>query len=417
MRLIHKITLLYLSITLVVFLIGYLITYQVIKREIDFEQQRFLQERLESVLRMIERRKLTKPFEREKISIIPLDNDVAETELTYSDTIVMHQSLERMEPHIKLDLVKKVGDTYYRISMYDLIIEEDDIAEGIRESLIKMYFILTGVVLLLAAASSYWLLEPFNRTLEKIKNFNLKGEGVTTFEKSRTKEFSKLNLFLNEMVQKMKKDYLALKEFTENTSHEMQTPIAIATGKLELLLESDHLDDQQTMLVTSAQDSIRRLSKIGIALSLLAKIENREFEQIERVNISELVERLLFDFNELIELKKISVQKEISSDVHIPMDPTLAAMLITNLLQNSIRHNHYQGEIMVYLNDHMLSITNTGDPLTMDPDQMFGRFKKNDQTHESIGLGLAIVKKICDINHFTINYKFENEKHCLSIRF
>jgi signal transduction histidine kinase len=417
MKLIHKITLFYLAISFVVFLIGYLITYQVIKREIDLEQQRFLRERLTSALRMIERRPPTKSFEREKISIIPLKGEVSETHFMFSDTLVMHQSLERMEPHIKLDVVRKVGDTYYKISMYDLIIEEDDIEEGIRESLVKMYLILIGVVLLLAAISSYWLLKPFNLTLEKIKNFNLKGEEQTKFGKSRTTEFNKLNRFLDEMTQKMKKDYLALKEFTENASHEMQTPIAIATGKLELLLESDNLNDKQIMLVTSAQDSIRRMSKIGNALSLLAKIENREFEQIESINFSELVEKLLFDFKELIELKGINVQEEVAKDVFIRMDSTLAAILVTNLLQNAIRHNKYQGEIYVYLDDHELSITNTGAPLTLDPAQMFDRFKKNDQSRESVGLGLAIVKKICEINGFQLDYKFEQEKHSLIVSF
>lgn len=417
MRLIFKLSLFYLVISLVVFIIGYTITYEVIKREIDFEQERFLAERLESALRMIERRQLDEVFIREKIRIEPLKEEVEETELIFSDTVVMHQSLQRMEPHIKLDVIKNINGRSYKILIYDLIIEEDDIEEGVQESLIKMYVILIVLVILLSAVSSYYLLKPFNKTLDKIKLFNIKAEPSIKFGSSNTREFDKLNLFLNEMTLKMKNDYLALKEFTENASHEMQTPIAIATGKLELLRQSGDLSDEQTMLLNSAEDSIRRLSKIGNALSLLAKIENREFEAIESVNISNLIKKLLYDFNELLLLKEIQVKAEIKDDVILRIDPTLAAILLTNLIQNAIRHNIYQGEILINLNSEKLNIKNLGNPLTFPARQMFERFKKNDQSKESVGLGLAIVKKIIDVNKYSISYNFEDNYHSITVEF
>ena len=66
------------------------------------------------------------------------------------------------------------------------------------------------------------------------------------------------------MTQKVQQDYLNLKEFTENASHEMQTPIAIAKGKLELLLENNHLSDEQGQLVLSAYNSLSKLSKFSV---------------------------------------------------------------------------------------------------------------------------------------------------------
>lgn len=419
MKLVYKITLLYLLISLIVFVIGYTITYEVIKREIDFEQRRFLRERLSSVEKMIERRGLHRRFERDKILILPLDSGYVpvDTTFVYSDTLVMHQSLQRMEPHIKLEVNKKIGDRYYSISLYDIIIEEDDIEEGVRESLIKLYILLIVMVLLLAAIASYFLLKPFNKTLYKIKTLNVRDPEPVHFEHTNTKEFQKLNDFLSEMTQKMKRDYRALKEFTENASHEMQTPIAVATGKLELLLSDEKLDNEQTALVNSAQDSIRRLSKLGNALSLLTKIDNREFENIEDVNLSSLLEQLIFDFKELIELKKLALKKSIVENVQVKMDATLAAIICTNLLQNAIRHNYFGGEIFVSLSDEKLIIQNTGNDMVIDPEQMFARFNKDQQNKESLGLGLAIVKKICEINNFTIEYALEDKKHTFTILF
>lgn len=417
MKLIFKITLLYLFISLVVFLLGGVITYQVIKREMNFEEQRFLQERLSYSLRMIEKRKPTKPFEKDKISIIPLGLAGVEVPVTFSDTLVMHSTLQRMEPHTKLYTVAKVGDEFYKITLYDLIIEEDDIEEGVMESLVKMYLLLTALILVLSWVASFWLLKPFNKTLEKIKNFSLKRNEGIHYEPSGTREFDKLNRFLEEMGHKMQTDYQSLKEFTENASHEMQTPLSITNGKLELLLESENLTDEQVVLIISAQESIQRLSKMSKALLLLTKIENKEFENIEAVNLSELISKLLFDFKELVNLKTITLQTNIEENVCVRMDNTLAALMITNLINNAIKHNHERGFIQINLNKQRLAIANSGHALKSNPPLMFERFRKGSQSKESIGLGLAIVKKICEVSDFDVRYRYDGEKHQMEILF
>jgi len=414
MRLILKITVLYLLISLVVFMLGGVITFEVIKREVDFEQQRFLKERLQSIERMIQRRKPERPFKRDKISIIPLES-VQETEIVYSDTVVMHTTLQRMEPHVKLDVIKNIEGRSYKISIYDLIIEEDDIAEGVQESLVKMYLLLTGVVLILSGIASFWILKPFNNTLQFIKDFSIKKKDKISFKKTGTTEFNKLNRFLEEMTQKMRNDYQAMKEFTENAAHEMQTPLSIANGKLEILLDADNLTEEQSAMVISAQNSLRRLSKMNKSLSLLTKIDNREFENHEDINLSAELERQIFDFEELIKLKDIRLSKNIEGNVKVSMDNTLCGILVTNLLQNAIRHNHESGEINIKLTTDALTVSNTGDPLSVDPKLLFDRFKKDNQSEESLGLGLAIVKKICDVSNFEINYQLVDNKHRIEV--
>lgn len=416
MRLILKITIIYLLISLVVFLLGGIITFEVINREVDLEEQRFLKERLSSVSNMIERRNLNKPFKRDKISIEPLVVG-KETQIVFSDTLVMHATLQRMEPHVKLDVVKEINNKFYKISLYDLIVEEDDIAEGVQESLIKMYVLLTVVVLILSGLTSLWLLKPFNKMLGLIKDFSLQQKVNEEFPSSNTTEFNKLNRFLNDMTLKMKRDYQVMKEFTENAAHEMQTPISIANGKLEMLINSENITDEQSAMIASAQNSLRRLSKLNEALSLLTKIDNLEFEKRDEVNISTALERQIYDFEELINLKSISLKKKIEGNVKINIDQVLCGIMITNLLQNAIRHNVEAGELSVVLTKKSLKITNTGEPLTVSPQELFDRFKKGNQSKQSLGLGLAIVKKICDVNDFNIEYTYDQNRHRIEIIF
>lgn len=408
---------LYLLLSLMVFAIGGVISYQVMKREIDFEQQRFLKARLDHAEKIIAYKKPTEPFVRDKLKITPLRKDVQETSIVYSDTVLMHAELERLEPHIKLDVIKNIAGRPYHITMYDLIIEADDIEEAMREVMFKMYIILFIMVLIISWIASNWLLKPFNLTLNKIKTFNLKDTKPLHFPATKTEEFHKLNEFLGDMTKKVRLDYKSLKEFTENASHEMQTPLSIASGKLDLLLESDNLKEDQVSLVVSAQESIKRISKMGKALALLTKIENSEFTDIQQVNLSENINKLLYDFKELIALKGIKLHQEIEDNVMINIDPVLAAILITNLLQNAVRHNFSNGVIWIILDQNQLVIKNTGDKLKTLPQKLFNRFRKDNQSKESLGLGLSIVKKICDANGFGITYVYENELHVISLKF
>src|SRR5690606_32582196 len=112
-------------------------------------------------------------------------------------------------------------------------------------------------------------------------------------------EFRQLNSFVEQMVGKARRDYRSVKEFSENASHEMQTPLAIARGKLELLLETNNLDTEQTRLIQSAQQSLGKLSKLGEALTLLTKIDNKEFASRAEVDFSRIVNNCLVNFEDL----------------------------------------------------------------------------------------------------------------------
>ncbi len=417
MRLIFKFTLLFLLISLGVFFLGGVITFQVVKKEIDLEQERFLKERLQSVTRMIERRQPTENLIRDKIQIYPLLKAGEETEIQYSDTIVMHSDLERLEPHIKLDVTREIKGKFYYISIHDLIIEDDDIVESVRESMIKFYLLLTVIMFMVGGVAGMYLFRPFNHTLERIKSFRLDQQQPIQLKKSSTTEFNKLNGFLEEMTGKIQKDYQSLREFTENASHEMQTPLTNAIGKLELLMSSGNLPEEETGKVIAALGSLKHLSKMGQSLNLLTKIDNREFENIEPVNFSNEFGTAIDNFKELMDLKSISLQCEHQQDVMVSMDPTLTTILINNLLSNSIRHNLEGGFIKTFLDETHLVIGNSGPSLAVAPETLFERFRKNRQKGDGLGLGLAIVKRISDASGFSVNYTCEKEEHRLEIVF
>lgn len=417
MRLIIKITIIYALIAFFVFLIGGYINYTVMSREIDKEQRFFLNDRLKHTVTWIEKRNLDKPFERNKLKITPLPELVEETNNIYSDTLALHEDLQRIEPHIKLDVIKNINGRSYKIMLYDLIIESDDIEDVVKETMLKTYLILLLAMLLISFVVSYYLFKPFHETLLAIKLFSIRSHKKIILNKPSTAEFKKLNYFIEDMTNQVITDYRALKEFSENASHEIQTPLSIADGKLELLLGFPNLEKEQLELITSARSALRRLSKTSNSLSLLTKIENREFTDFEQIDIAGLVSDIVGEFSELILLKSINLELQLDQHVILNGNRVLLELLVSNLLNNAVRHNHADGFIRVTLSKEKLIVENSGQELAINPQLLFQRFRKGSDHPESSGLGLSIVQLISKQHGFDVNYQEVDKHHTLIVSY
>ena len=116
-------------------------------------------------------------------------------------------------------------------------------------------------------------------------------------------------------------------------------------------------------------------------------------------------------------LKNIELTEHIGRDIFLYLDPSLADILIGNVLQNAIKHNVHGGSIAVFLGKGNLTIRNTGEELSLAPDLLFERFRKNNSSTSSLGLGLSIVKKICDIHDIDISYRYQDQWHEVMLAF
>jgi signal transduction histidine kinase len=250
-----------------------------------------------------------------------------------------------------------------------------------------------------------------------LRNFNVKDSVPLVLPETNTKEFKQLNQFISGMSEKARADYISLKEFSENASHEMQTPIAIASGKLELLLNNPDMQATHLELVQSAQMALSKLSKLGSGLALLSKIGNQEFLAQKPINFSNQVKESLSLYADLAELKSIKIKKDIKAEVYVPIDSSLADILIGNLFKNAIQHNYENGWIAVHLTSNILSVSNSGEVPKFNTEEFFGRFRKNNQSSNSLGLGLSIVQRICEVNNFDISYKYLDGAHRIEISF
>ena len=104
-------------------------------------------------------------------------------------------------------------------------------------------------------------------------------------------------------------------------------------------------------------------------------------------------------------------------DVLINIEEPLAEIMVSNLVKNAVQHNIENGWIQISLDNEELVIRNSGLDPKVVPEKLFDRFKKGNQTSESLGLGLSIVKQICDLNGYGLGYEYEDGEHEIEVRF
>jgi len=217
------------------------------------------------------------------------------------------------------------------------------------------------------------------------------------------------------MSSRVKNEYQNLKTFTENASHEMMTPIAVITSKLDTLIQDETLSANQYAQINDIYAATNRLARLNQSLLLLVKIENDLVQDSAVLNLKEVILEKLHQFNELIQNKHINViytleEKEINASKY------LVDILINNLFSNAIKHNSTYGSIRINLTGNQLLFQNTGDKDPLNPGEIFERFQKS-KTSEGTGLGLTIAKNICSQYNFKLNYYFEEPLHTFQIVF
>lgn len=250
------------------------------------------------------------------------------------------------------------------------------------------------------------LWKPFYETLSQVRDFKLnKDAEQLNLPPSCIVEFDDMNEVLSEAVNKARKDYQTLKEFTQSASHELQTPLAVIRSKLDLLLQQNELSADNQKLLASIYSSIQRLADLNRSLLLLARMDNDQFDRFENIDLKIKLLEKIEQFQEWISDSKITLDLQLES-AKLFIHAHLSDILLNNLISNAIRHNFANGSISVETTSNTFSITNTGAAEALQIDKIFLLFYKNGKENEGAGLGLSIVKKIVTLADVEINYVF-----------
>lgn len=304
----------------------------------------------------------------------------------------------------------------FRFHIETNIEESQETIFFISATTVFLFILIVGGLLFLNRKLSKSVWKPFRNTLDKLKTFNLNQQTKIEFEETNIKEFDELNQSLSKLIDQNISVFKTQKEFTENASHELQTPLAILKNKLDILLQNQDLTEKQYQIAEEMNKALTRSSRINRNLLLLAKIDNSQFDNSELIRFDELLNQSIEILQEHFEQKNITVKSEISSNVEVKGNSSLLEVLINNLILNAIRHTSSNGLINIRLTNSIFEVSNSGTE-KLNEDLLFKRFSKLSTDNRGSGLGLAIIKQICRLQNWNINYRFENNLHLFSIDF
>lgn len=414
MKLLNKTIVYYLLFALPVFAVCSLFIYHFVSVEIKDElDENLWKEKTET------EQKLSSGIKPEMIRsnevLIEEYLPAATPSYSYSDTSLYNAEDEEILPYRILNAYTTAGGHNYRITVRQSYVESDDLISSILIPIISMFVVLLAGFLFI----NYWiarkLWNPFYRTIEQLKAFELGRDGSLQFSPGTIREFNDLNRSISLMTQKARKDYLRQKEFTENASHEIQTPLAIIQNKIELLIQSKSLGEKEMKLITGIYESAGRLSHLNKTLLLLTKIENNQFRDHGAVDLQAVIDKCAGNYRELAAHKKIKADILINSRPVLMIHSVLCETLFNNLILNAIRHNSGEGTIRMELYQDKFMISNSGAPLSVSSDELFERFKKDTSSGESTGLGLSIVQSICTLYGYKISHSYSERKHTFTL--
>ena len=330
------------------------------------------------------------------------------------DTLLYDPLQDEIELFRQLSGTKTIAGENYRITVRAMVIESEDILFAIVFTFVTIIFLAFIFLFYINKSRNEKLWKPFFVNLDKLKDFSLKSGKPLQLNESDIVEFDDLNREMLSLTTKVQADYRNLKQFTEDVSHEMQTPLAIMQAKIETIINDQHINDNQFEQLSSLQSDIQRLKQLNKRLILLAKINNNQFTANEIVSINEVFDLAISNFHELT---SVQIESKGASTINIIMDRSLASVLCNNLLSNAVKHNLENHSIIVYFEENRVQVINSGTKALNNPNHIFDRFYKESKKSDSTGLGLSILKKICDYYGFTPSYRFEKNKHIFQIVF
>ncbi|MFD2288236.1 sensor histidine kinase [Pedobacter petrophilus] len=337
-------------------------------------------------------------------------NDIRE----FNNTTYLNQKENEQEPGRSLVTTVNLKGQNIQVTITKSRVESEDLVRvillitlGVTLILLVSMFIINRFIL-----SRLWM--PFYNTLKRMKSFEVTKMEALSRDTTRIDEFIELNQSVNAMADRVKQDYRELKSFTDNASHEMMTPLAVINSKLDSLLQSEPFTQQQGTLLEDIYQATGRLSRLHQSLLLLAKIENNLITDAQEIDLKDLVESKVRQFQELFEKDILTIEVRLSNKT-VVMSRYLADIVLNNLFSNAVRHNLHGGRIVIELSETALVISNTGKNFN-EKERLFDRFSKSNES-EGLGLGLAITKQVCNLYGYQITYQQINGLHIFSVFF
>ncbi|MDH6305087.1 signal transduction histidine kinase [Parabacteroides sp. PF5-5] len=353
---------------------------------------------------------------RYQIREIPAKDANLSEDVFYDSTKYIEIEMEFEPIRVLRSNFMDANGKYYELVIETSTLEKEDLIETILFSIIILYLVLLVCILLVNRYVFKKSFRPLYTILDWLKKFRPDKPIEPLNNDTPIEEFAILNEGITDASKRSSALYEQQKQFVENASHEMQTPLAVCLNKLELLSENPDCTQEQLTEIADIHQTLGGIVKMNKSLLLLSRIENKQFADTETVSINAITKKIIQDFSDIYEEKQIKISVSENASLKYIMNESLATILIKNIVKNAFVHNIADGEINITISENTFSIENTGNCPELNKEKLFRRFAKQTDNNKSTGLGLAIVQSIILTYKISITYHYTG-KHQFVLTF
>lgn len=415
MKLTHYISLRYIAVTVLVMLISIPIFYFVMQNVLTGNIDENLQDQKALITKKLQN------ADNKNFVILENEITVAKSSVAIPKERLFTKEIYNKDEHEKeffriLQFSVKSNNTNYNVQIKESLVESEDLLKIILKLLISILLVLIVTLLFINYKIKQNIWTPFYKTLSELKNFRVDKTEDLHLEKSKINELNDLNFSLKELSSNNKKVYQSQKEFTENASHEIQTPLAIVQNNIDLFWQTENISENQANIINEISTATIRMSKLNQALLLLSKIENKQFSETEVVNLNRLAEHFFKNYQEQIRFKELNLKTNLSRFFLVNMNSNLAEILVGNLLLNALKYSPKSSVVNVDFTENDVQISNESAGKSLATDLLFKRFQRQNSKENGTGLGLEIAKQIADSSGLKLTYEFKENRHFFLLR-
>ena len=349
----------------------------------------------------------------------PVDSDYAASHphLRYRDeNIYIPDKREREPARVIICIFHDAEGNYYELTVTTPTFEKADLFEAVLGWIVVLYVALLVIVLTITIFIFRQGLQPLYDLLSWLDAYRPGGRPERVPNNTSVEEFRRLNIALQQAVDRSEELFERQSQFIGNASHELQTPLAIIGNRVEWLLDSQTITEEEAGELFKIKRTLARAVRLNKTLLLLTKIDNGQFPESVEVDLVQIIQDSLESYGDIYAAREVSISQSLPAEFKVEMNESLAATLITNLIKNAYVHSSNGDQVHISIAGRTLTISNAGEE-SLDKEYIFDRFYQGSRKEGSTGLGLALVAAVCRYYNLRLEYKFENSKHHFEVEF
>lgn len=269
---------------------------------------------------------------------------------------------------------------------------------------------LLPVVLVLAGGGGWMFarraLKPVDRMTEVARRIGAQHLRDRLDSTGAGDELDRLAATLNEMLGRLDSAFSEMRQFTADASHELQTPLTILRGEIEVALRTPRSVEEYTTVLKSALEEIERISSLVEGLLLLARADAGVLKMDQQaVDLASVVDEVMDRASRLARIKSVNLLMGHTEPIETTGDFVHLKRLVLNLVDNGIKYTSSGGTVKVSLEEKagsaVISVEDNGPGIPLgEQSRIFQRFYRSPGARSKgqggSGLGLSIAKSIAE---------------------